>query len=157
MTVTIRIPLFLRRMSATKNSSDFMYRCMRGTSPESFKSILLLVKLGRAAGPSVKRPGLRIFDISRFGALLGPRSSAAPLLLTDESGGISRVLDMFASRGNSGCFGPPGPRRRINVRCVGTCLFRRQPLHYPAFEVNGLRRVPPFKLVQEGREYRRLV
>src|ERR1700751_732688 len=107
MTVTIRIPLFLRRMSATKNSSDFMYRCMRGSSAESFKSILLLVKLGRASGTSVKRPGLRVFDISRFGALLGPRSSA-PLLLTDESGGISRVVHMVASRGNSGCFGPPG-------------------------------------------------
>ncbi len=104
----MRMPLFLRRMSATKNSRDFIYLWRREALAESFRSILLLMKAGRASGTSLKGPRFRILDISRFGALPGLRPAAVPLLLTDESGGTSRLADTVVYRGNSGCLGPSG-------------------------------------------------
>jgi hypothetical protein len=51
------------------DSKALTYLRMSGASGESFRSILLMVKGGRASGTSVKRPGLRILDVPPFADL----------------------------------------------------------------------------------------
>ena len=68
VTVSIRIPLFFRRISPTKTFNDLIYRCSIGAPGESFRSSLLLVNRGRASGTSRNGPCLRIRAVSSFGA-----------------------------------------------------------------------------------------